>query len=110
MEQVKVKMSMQMDDRTFQTAVIETQVMQTKDFTKWNYEALQDVVDGLMYNQKRLEEVIKARFIRRLMSFYSPFNHRFSDIPRIRVNYFFLLLLIELTSKLLNSTRWHRIQ
>ncbi|XP_006462786.1 hypothetical protein AGABI2DRAFT_186649 [Agaricus bisporus var. bisporus H97] len=83
-EQVKVKMSMQMDDRTFQTAVIETQVMQTKDFTKWNYEALQDVVDGLMYNQKRLEEVIKARFIRRLMSFYSPFNHRFSDIPRIR--------------------------
>lgn len=60
--------------------------MQTKDFTKWNYEALQDVVDGLMYNQKRLEEVIKARFIRRLMAFYSPFSHRFSDIRRNRVS------------------------
>lgn len=60
--------------------------MQTKDFTKWNYEALQDVVDGLMYNQKRLEEVIKARFIRRLMSFFSPFSHRFSDIQRNRVS------------------------
>ena len=97
-EQVKAKMSMQMDDRTFQATVIDTswflhnrnltlfshdrvvQVMQTKDFTKWNYEALQDVVDGLMYNQKRLEEVIKARFIRRLMAFFSPFSHRFSDI------------------------------
>ncbi|KAF9452980.1 hypothetical protein P691DRAFT_720833 [Macrolepiota fuliginosa MF-IS2] len=83
-EQVKAKMSMQMDDRTFQATVIETQVMQTKDFTKWNYEALQDVVDGLMYNQKRLEEVVRARFIRRLMSFFSPFSHRFSDIPRNR--------------------------
>jgi large subunit ribosomal protein L17e len=90
-EQVKAKMSMQMDDRTFQTAVIETQVMQTKDFTKWNYEALQDVVDGLMYNQKRLEEVIKAKFIRRLMSFYSPFNHRFSDIPKNKVTFTFLV-------------------
>ena len=56
------------------------QVMQTKDFTKWNYEALQDVVDGLMYNQKRLEEIIKAWFIRRLMAFFSPFSHWFSDI------------------------------
>jgi len=63
------------------------QVMQTKDFTKWNYEALQDVVDGLMYNQKRLEEVIKARFIRRLMTFFSPFSHRFSDIRKNRVSF-----------------------
>lgn len=63
------------------------QVMQTKDFTKWNYEALQDVVDGLMYNQKRLEEVIKARFIRRLMAFFSPFSHRFSDIRKNRVSF-----------------------
>jgi len=62
------------------------QVMQTKDFTKWNYEALQDVVDGLTYNQKRLEEVIKARFIRRLMAFFSPFSHRFSDIRKNRVS------------------------
>jgi large subunit ribosomal protein L17e len=60
--------------------------MQTKDFTKWNYDALQDVVDGLMYNQKRLEEVIKARFIRRLMAFYAPFSHRFSDIQKNRVS------------------------
>jgi hypothetical protein len=95
-EQVKAKMSMQMDDRTFQTAVIETQVMQTKDFTKWNYEALQDVVDGLMYNQKRLEEVIKAKFIRRLMSFYSPFNHRFSDIPKHKVSFWIFFFLCQL--------------
>lgn len=65
-------------------------VMQTKDFTKWNYDSIQEVVDGLMYNPKRLEEVIKARFIRRLMSFYSPFSHRFSDILRERVSFVLL--------------------
>ena len=70
------------------------QVMQTKDFTKWNYEALQDVVDGLMYNQKRLEEVIKARFIRRLMAFFSPFSHRFSDIRKNRVSFTLVMISI----------------
>jgi len=103
-EQVKAKVSMQMDDRTFQATGDTSwflhnrdltlfshdgvvQVIQTKDFTKWNYEALQDVVDGPMYNQKRLEEVIKARFIRRLMAFFSPFSHRFSDIRKNRVSF-----------------------
>ncbi|KXN88287.1 Protein ste16 [Leucoagaricus sp. SymC.cos] len=102
-EQVKAKMSMQMDDRTFQATVIETQVMQTKDFTKWNYEALQDVVDGLMYNQKRLEEVIKARFIRRLMAFYLPFSHRFSDIQRNRETVKWVKLGCSLLTTLMSS-------
>jgi len=63
------------------------QVMQMKDFTKWNYEALQDVMDGLMYNQKRLKEIIKARFIHQLMAFFSPFSHQFTDIRKNRVSF-----------------------
>ena len=96
-EQTKLKMSLQMDDKTFQSAFLETQVnemaslaswylngrqvMTSKDYTKWNYETLLEIVEGPLLNQKRLEEAIRvSKFIRRLMSFYHPFNHRFSDI------------------------------
>ncbi|KAF8890018.1 Rapamycin-insensitive companion of mTOR, N-term-domain-containing protein [Gymnopilus junonius] len=86
-EQVKLKMSMQMDDKTFQSCLLETQVMATKDHAKWNFEMLQELIEGPLLNPKRMEEAIKvSRFIRRLMSFFHPFNHRFSDIRRTRAN------------------------
>ena len=85
-EQVKLKMSMQMDDKTFQASLIETQVMTTKDHTKWNFEILQELIEGPLLNPKRMEEAIKvSRFVRRLMSFFHPFSHRFADIRRTRV-------------------------
>lgn len=84
-EQVKLKMSMQMDDKTFQSSLLETQVMLTKDYTKWNFETLQELIEGPLLNPKRMEEAIKvSRFIRRLMSFFHPFSHRFSDMPRVK--------------------------
>lgn len=107
-EQVKLKMGMAMDDKTFQASLLETQVLfiislslvdlhwdlncfgpqvlLTKDNTKWNFETLQELVEGPLLNPKRMEEAIKgSRFIRRLMSFFHPFSHRFSDMPRNKV-------------------------
>ncbi|KAG2009933.1 ste16 [Coprinopsis cinerea AmutBmut pab1-1] len=86
-EQAKLKMSMQMDDKTFQTAMLETQVILTKDHTKWNFEALQALIEGPLLSPKRMEEATRvSRFIRRLMSFYLPFNRRFSDMKRTKLN------------------------
>ncbi|KAH6911417.1 Rapamycin-insensitive companion of mTOR, middle domain-containing protein [Coprinopsis sp. MPI-PUGE-AT-0042] len=77
-EQVKLKMSMQMDDKAFQAAIIETQVAVTKDFTRWDFDALQALIEGPLLAPKRMEEATRGtRFIRRLMSFYLPFNQRF---------------------------------
>jgi len=106
-EQVKLKMSMQMDDRTFQSCLLETQVcscyivlfpskfnsrhqvMTTKDHSKWNFDMLQELIEGPLLNPKRMEEAIKvSRFVRRLMTFFHPFSHRFSDMKRTRVRIF----------------------
>ncbi|TFK52588.1 hypothetical protein OE88DRAFT_1807473 [Heliocybe sulcata] len=104
-EQVKIKMGMQMDDRTFQAALLETQVMLTKDHTKWNFETLQDLIEGPLLNPKRMEEAIKvSRFIRRLMSFFHPFSHRFSDMPRVKANQRWVKLGSTLLTTLLAST------
>ena len=84
---VKIKMGMQIDDRTFQNLLMETQVMLTKDHTKWNFEVLMDLIEGPLLNPKRLEEAIKVtKFGRRLMSFFHPFSLRFSDIKKSKVS------------------------
>ncbi|KAK0487570.1 Rapamycin-insensitive companion of mTOR, N-term-domain-containing protein [Armillaria novae-zelandiae] len=103
-EQAKLKMNMQMDDKTFQACVLETQVMVTRDYTKWNFEVLQELIEGPLLNPKRMEEAIRAaKFIRRLMSFFHPFSHRFSEIPKIKSNLRWARLGCSLLTTLLAS-------
>ena len=105
-EQTKIKLGMQIDDKAFQACLLETQVwcipnckkktsndgltfqvMLTKEHNKWNFEALQEIIEGPLLNAKRMEEAIKvSRFIRKLISFYYPFSHRFSDMTRVKVS------------------------
>ncbi|KAI0822217.1 Rapamycin-insensitive companion of mTOR, N-term-domain-containing protein [Trametes gibbosa] len=104
-EQVKLKVGMQMDDKTFQTLLPETQVMLTKDHTKWNFDTLQDLIEGPLHNAKRMEEAIKAsRYIRKLMSFFHPFNHRFSDVANTKTNQRWVRLACSLLNALMAST------
>ena len=54
-----------------------------RDHTKWNFDALQEVVEGPLLNPKRLEEAIKIlKFVRGFLKFFHPFEHRFSDMKR----------------------------
>ncbi|KAH8114744.1 Rapamycin-insensitive companion of mTOR, N-term-domain-containing protein [Phellopilus nigrolimitatus] len=86
-EQVKIKLAMQMDDKTFQALIIETQVLLRGDYTKWSYETLLDLIEGPLLNAKRLEEAIKvSKFVKILMKFFHPFSHRFSDIKKTKAN------------------------
>ncbi|KAH9912683.1 Rapamycin-insensitive companion of mTOR, middle domain-containing protein [Epithele typhae] len=86
-EQDRMKVRIQVDDRTFQANLLETQVMLTKDHTKWSYDTLLDLIEGPLHNPKRMEEAIKVlKYIRRLMSFFHPFAHRYSDLSRSKFN------------------------
>jgi len=60
--------------------------MLTKDQTKWNFEIVSNLIEGPLLNPKRLEEAIKvSKWGKRLMTFFHPFNHRFSDLPKTKV-------------------------
>ncbi|KAH6907986.1 Rapamycin-insensitive companion of mTOR, N-term-domain-containing protein [Coprinopsis sp. MPI-PUGE-AT-0042] len=84
-EQVKLKMSMQMDDKSVPSCDYRDPM--TKDFTRWDFDALQALIEGPLLAPKRMEEATRGtRFIRRLMSFYLPFNQRFSAIKRTSAN------------------------
>ncbi len=103
-----------MDDKTFQAFLLDTQVMLTKDHGKWNFETLQDLVEGPLHNPKRMEEAIKvSRYIRKLMSFFHPMAHRFSALPKTKVGPVFVSHIINrrFTLPFLNqqNVRWVRL-
>ncbi|KAJ8516654.1 hypothetical protein ONZ45_g6075 [Pleurotus djamor] len=103
-EQVKIKLGMQMDEKTFMTILNESQISSTKEHARWQFDTLIDLVEGPLRNPSRLEEAIKAsRIIRRLMSFFHPRSHRFSDIPRSRANQKWVRLGCALLTTLLAS-------
>lgn len=97
-------MGMQMDDRSFQTLLLDSQVLGMKDETKWNFDILQDLIEGPLLNPKRMEEAIKAsKYMRKLISFFHPFAHRFSDLSKSKANVRWVRLGCMLMNTLLSS-------
>jgi rapamycin-insensitive companion of mTOR len=104
-EQAKIKQGMQMDDKAFQVLLLDSQVMTTKDQTKWNYDVLSDLMEGPFLNPKRMEEAIKvSRYVKKLISFFHPFSHRFSDLAKTKLNIRWIRLSCLLLNALLSTS------
>lgn len=85
-EQVKLKLGMQVDDAHFRQMLLDTQVLATNNFTKWQWEKLYELFQGPLMNQKRLDESIKGiRLLPKLFSFYRPSKDKFSKIKNTKV-------------------------
>ncbi|KAF2191339.1 hypothetical protein K469DRAFT_622909 [Zopfia rhizophila CBS 207.26] len=86
-DQSKAQAAMQMDEAQFRTLMVDTQVLNTVNFTKWRWDLIQNIIDGPLLNAKRLDEAIKAtKFVHRLLGFYRPFKYRFSEIKNTKPN------------------------
>jgi rapamycin-insensitive companion of mTOR len=86
-DQSKLQAAMQMDEAQFRSLMLESQVLSTVNYTKWNWDLIQSLIEGPLLNPKRLDEALKAtKFVRRLLSFYCPFKFRFSDANNTKAN------------------------
>lgn len=73
----------EVDDLRFRRMVYDSKVLQTKDFTSWNWNIIQELFEGPLMNSKHLEELAKStKFIRRLLVFYRPLRLRFSNVDK----------------------------
>lgn len=71
------------DDTNCRRLLFDSRVLQTKDFTVWNWNVIQELIEGPLTNSSILEEVVKStKFIRRLLVFYRPLRLRFSNVSR----------------------------
>lgn len=85
--EVKLKIGYAIDDAHFRQLIMDTQVLNTKDYTKWSWESISELLQGPLLNPRRLEEAMRGKkFIKRLLAFYRPFSHRFSDINATKSN------------------------
>jgi hypothetical protein len=81
----KANQSLVFDDATFRQLLIDSNVLNSSNYTKWNWETIIKVIDGPLQSGKRLEEAIKAsKFMKRIISFYRPFKYRFADVKNTR--------------------------
>ncbi|CAJ0745203.1 3298_t:CDS:10, partial [Entrophospora sp. SA101] len=55
-ENVKLKMGIQIEDGQFRAMLLDSQILASKDFTKWNLEIAMELLQGPLLNPKRLEE------------------------------------------------------
>ncbi|KZS93708.1 hypothetical protein SISNIDRAFT_454123 [Sistotremastrum niveocremeum HHB9708] len=109
MDQVKLKIGLSIDDKSFQSLLLETQVMLTPDHTKWNFDTLLGLIEGPLLNSKRLEETVRvSKFTRKLMGFFHPFNHRFSEIKNTKANHKWVRLGCILLQTMLASQEGQR--
>lgn len=71
----------EVDDIKFRKMVFDSKVLQTKDFTVWNWNVIQELLEGPLLNAKLLDELVKStKFIRRLLIFYRPLRMRFANV------------------------------
>lgn len=102
--------NLNIDDFKMKQMIQESRVLGTKSFAKWNCDVLADLFKGPFMNGKRLEEVNRTtKFLKRLLSFYRPFKHKFSGIKKTRQSQRFIRLGCVILKTLLTTNEGLKI-
>lgn len=62
-DQGRDKLSPTMDETQFRNSILETNVLNTVNFLKWNWDLIHRIVEGPLTNPKRLDEAIDRKSV-----------------------------------------------
>jgi rapamycin-insensitive companion of mTOR len=94
----------QIEEGHFRAVIVESQVLATINYMKWRWDLILKIIEGPLLNPKRLEEAIKTnKFVKRLLSFYRPFKHRFSEVHNTKPNQRYVRTACALLNTLLRN-------
>lgn len=83
----KSQVNATMDETLFRQKMLDTGVLNSVNYQKWDWPLIQDLIEGPMVNPQRLLEAMKnSKFVHRLLGFLRPFKFRFSDAPNTKPN------------------------
>ena len=89
LEQAKTGQSanLQTDEGQFRIMIVDSQVLNTLNYTKWRWDVILNIIDGPLVNPKRLDEALKAsKFVHRVIGFYRPFKYNYCEIKNTKPN------------------------
>ncbi|KAL8674117.1 MAG: hypothetical protein Q9168_001454 [Polycauliona sp. 1 TL-2023] len=93
-----------MDELKFRAAIVETQILNHANFLKWDWNMIEEIIEGPLKNPKRLNEAINGtKFLKRLLGFYRPFKYRFSAALNTKLNQRYVRAGVSLMKVLLQS-------
>ncbi|KAL8929396.1 MAG: hypothetical protein Q9172_000447 [Xanthocarpia lactea] len=93
-----------MDEIKFRAAIVDTQILSHANFLKWDWNLIEELIDGPLKNPKRLNEAITGtKFLKRLLGFYRPFKYRFSGTLNTKLNQRYVRVGVSLMKSLLQS-------
>eukprot|EP00727_Mastigamoeba_balamuthi_P013064 m51a1_g8380 hypothetical protein (1387) ;mRNA; r:175253-180989 len=80
-DDLKLKMDWAIDEAHLMDRIQETKVMLHKDWLKWEWEAIADVLEGPLTNPALVDLVLRnTQFYKRLLGFYKPRERAFSKV------------------------------
>jgi hypothetical protein len=103
-DDVKHMMDVAMDDKQFQMKLQDTQVLITKDYSKWNWDVISETIEGPLHNLNHLLFALqKCKIIKRLLSFLRPSNRLFSQLSYTPANATYVRVACQLIELLMQS-------
>jgi hypothetical protein len=74
------------DEQKYKQLVIDTKIQTEKDWQKWRWEKILDLLEGNLITQSRLDQLYKSKFVKRLLKFYLPDKQQFIMLPWTKEN------------------------
>ena len=103
LESIKLQMSSNLEDAQFRILLNDSQVTSTKDWNRWNSETALFLIKGPLRLHTRLQETMKTKFFKRLLTFLKPRRSLFSELPYKEENLVYSDLACGLIDLLLQS-------
>ncbi|ELR24886.1 cytosolic regulator of adenylate cyclase [Acanthamoeba castellanii str. Neff] len=77
-DDVKKKIDWGMDDKQLLARLQQTQILATKDYSRWEWYTVTEILEGPLRNPTHLSTALQTKFIKRILSFLRPSNLLFS--------------------------------
>ena len=79
-DEVKKNFDANMDDSTLKQKLNES-VLMKKDFSQYNWEIINELIEGPLTNPVHYQSPLVVRFIKKVLSFFRPSNKVFPNMP-----------------------------
>lgn len=100
----KTQASADMDEVQFRAKMLETGVLNTINYIKWDWSLILELIEGPLKSPKLLYEATeKCKFVHRLLKFLRPFQFRFSDASNTKANQRYVRMACALAKTLLQT-------
>ena len=80
-EDIRLKMEWDIDEATLLSRLRATGVLQTKDWNKWDFRLMGELLEGPLTNPTRIEWALSTKFFKRILSFARPDTKQLFTLP-----------------------------